>query len=360
MRTPSSGWGEARRRTTSLTILDWIALFFLGASLLFWAVLYFTLIAPPLPTIAPQTFVAAALTIMSALIIPLFWSILVPTTPAGQLLQKTQWGTIGFWVILASALYMTWYAKLWIGSWWASQQVISDNDLVGPVTLFCLIGFILVPSLAWTVVTPERWLIQIHQAREVRKIERMQQLEDLSYKAMIARTRAILNAELAGSAVSRIPELAGLLMTSEKLVHHALYQVAQGYSAMYNAELRLGLEQEPELEERYRGTVNQLVAAYKETPDVTPAALPNKEQQAKTEVASSAQSVLARLSTPARQNYIAARNVLGDGAWMRRDLETALSCQHSEASERIREWKAAGLVVDVLDPKWHYRFTEVR
>jgi hypothetical protein len=45
---------------------------------------------------------------------------------------------------------------------------------------------------------------------------------------------------------------------------------------------------------------------------------------------------------------------------MRRDLETALSCQHSEASERIREWKAAGLVVSVDDPKWHYRFTEVR
>jgi hypothetical protein len=45
---------------------------------------------------------------------------------------------------------------------------------------------------------------------------------------------------------------------------------------------------------------------------------------------------------------------------MRRDLETALSCQHSEASERIREWKAAGLVVDVRDPKWHYRFAEGR
>jgi hypothetical protein len=45
---------------------------------------------------------------------------------------------------------------------------------------------------------------------------------------------------------------------------------------------------------------------------------------------------------------------------MRRDIEKALSCQHSEASERIKEWKKAGLVVDVSDPKWHYRFTEGR
>ncbi|MBK9944503.1 MAG: hypothetical protein IPP13_23145 [Kouleothrix sp.] len=336
-----------------------LVLYCIGASVLFWGVLYFTLIAPPMPQLAPQTFVAIALTVMTALIIPLFWSILVPTTPAGQLLQKTQWGTIGFWVILGGALYMTWYAKLWIGLWWASQQIIVDNGLSGAVTVFCLIGFILVPSLAWTVVTPERWLIQIHQAREVRKIERMQQLEDLSYKAMIARTRAILNAELAGTAASRIPELAGLLLASERLVHTALYQVAQGYSAMYNAELRLGLEAEPEVEERYRSTVNQLVTAYKEIPNVQATALPDY-QEASVPAPKVAQPALARLSAPARQNYIAARNVLGDGAWMRRDLESALSCQHSEASERIREWKAAGIVVDVADPKWHYRFTEVR
>src|SRR5215211_1389111 len=116
-------WSEARRQTTAMSVLDWIALFCLGA-----------------------------------------------------------------------ALYMTWYANQWIGLWWFNQTVIRENNLVGPVTIFCLIGFILVPSLAWTVVTPERWLLQIDQARKVRKIERMMQLEDLSYKALIARTRAILNA----------------------------------------------------------------------------------------------------------------------------------------------------------------------
>lgn len=357
-------WSEARRKATATSILDRIAVFCIGASLLFWAVLYFTLIAPPLPQIAPQTFVALALTVMSALIIPLFWSILVPTTPAGQLLQKTQWATIGFWCILGAALYMTWYAYQWIGLWWFNQTIIRENKLDGPVTIFCLIGSVLVPSLAWTVVTPERWLLQIDQARKVRKIERMMQLEDLSYKALIARTRAILNAELAGSAVSRIPELAGLLMASEKLTNQALYQVAQGYSAMYNAELRLGLESEPELEERYRSTVNYLVQAHNDRPELT-APLPVLEQsiatpkaERKAAVGAGESSALSRLSTSTRQNYIAARNALGDGAWMRRDLEGALSCQHGEASERIKEWKLAGLVVDVSDPKWHYRFTE--
>lgn len=345
----SPTWSDARRRTTAMSVLDWIALFCLASSLLFWGVLYFTLIAPPLPHLAPQTFVALALTIMTALIIPLFWSILVPTTPAGQLLQKTQWGTIGFWIILGAALYLTKYAYQWISLWWTSQPAIRENGLDTTVTLFCLIGFVLVPSLAWTVVTPERWLIQIHQAREVRRIERMQQLEDLSYKAMIARARAILNAELAGSAVSRIPELAGLLMTSEKLTRHALFQVAQGYSAMYNAELRLGLESDSELEERYRGAVTHTLSAYNELLDTpviaTPKPLATEEPA---------------LSNVARQNYIAARNALGEGAWMRRDVERALSCQHSEASERIREWKMAGLVVEVNNPKWHYRFTNGR
>jgi hypothetical protein len=340
--------------------------------MMFWAVVYFSLIAPPLPNVAPQTFVALALTVMSALIIPIFWSMLVPTTPAAQLLQKTQFGTIGFWFILAAALYMTWYANLWISSWWYSQTIIRDEDLVQPLTIFCLIGFILVPSLAWTVVTPERWLIQIHQARDVKRIERMQQLEDLSYKAMIARARAILHSELAGVAASRIPELSGLLMTSDKLTRQALLQVAQGYKAMYNAELRLGLDSEPELEERYRNTVNQLVHAYNEAPplglsephrpslqgDPRVGAGVDPPRSLKSVGQVESQGAVARLSAPARQNYIAARNVLGDGAWMRRDLEGALSCQHSEASERIREWKAAGLVVPVNDPKWHYWFAD--
>lgn len=207
-------------------------------------------------------------------------------------------------------------------------------------------------------MTPERWLLQIHQAREVRKIERMQQLEDLGYKAMIARARAVLNAELAGDTVSRSPELAGLLLTSEKLTRQALLQVADGYNAMYDAELRLGLEGDRELEERYRTAVNHLLHASNELPSLpgapaTPSLPPQPQPQGPAPTGSGG---LDRLSPLARQNYIAARNVLGEGAWMRRDLEGALSCQHSEASERIREWKLAGLVVDVSDPKWHYRF----
>src|SRR6185369_17744207 len=117
-------WSEARRKTTATTVLDRIAIFGLGASLLFWGVLYFTLIAPPLPQLAPQTFVALALTVMSALIIPLFWSILVPTTPAGQLLQKTQWATIGFWVILAAALFLIYQAEQLIELWLYAQPAI--------------------------------------------------------------------------------------------------------------------------------------------------------------------------------------------------------------------------------------------
>ena len=37
---------------------------------------------------------------------------------------------------------------------------------------------------------------------------------------------------------------------------------------MYNAELRLGLESEPDLEERYRTTVNYLVQAHNDTPEL--------------------------------------------------------------------------------------------
>src|SRR6266498_6052420 len=124
MVSPTPTWSESRRQTTAMSVLDWIALFCLGASLLFWGVLYFTLIAPPLPQLAPQTFVALALTIMSALIIPLFWSILIPATPAGQLLQKTQWGTIGFWVIIPAVGFLIVHAYELMQAWFSAQPLI--------------------------------------------------------------------------------------------------------------------------------------------------------------------------------------------------------------------------------------------
>lgn len=135
---------------------------------------------------------------------------------------------------------------------------------------------------------------------------------------------------------------------------------------MYNAELKLGLETDPELEERYRSTVNALVQAHNERPELVPPATALKSgkvvlpSEVKASIAAGESPALSSLSAPARQNYIAARNALGDGAWMRRDVERALSCQHGEASERIREWRAAGLVVEVNNPKWHYRFTHGR
>lgn len=49
MMTQTPDWSAARRKTTATSVLDRIAFFCLGASFLFWGVLYFTLIAPPLP-----------------------------------------------------------------------------------------------------------------------------------------------------------------------------------------------------------------------------------------------------------------------------------------------------------------------
>src|SRR5262245_61388305 len=138
MMAQSPNWSESRRRLTAMSTLDWVAVFCIGASLIFWGVIYFSLLAPPLPRIAPQTFVARDLTTVSTLIIPHFWSIPLPPTPAGQPLQKTQWQTIGFWIILGAALHMTWYANTWIRLWRSSQPAIRDNSLDGTGTIVCL------------------------------------------------------------------------------------------------------------------------------------------------------------------------------------------------------------------------------
>jgi len=85
---------KARRATVGVSALGWIALLCLVGSIAFWLSLFIDLLAPP-QFFSPQM-VQAFLAVMAfSLVLPLFWSMLLPSSPAGKLLQKQQWATPG-------------------------------------------------------------------------------------------------------------------------------------------------------------------------------------------------------------------------------------------------------------------------
>ena len=79
-----------RRASTGRNVLSLLASVFLLASFLFWGVLHYTVFVSPAGFAIPQIIVAAVMTVVYSLALPLLLSMLIPTTPAGQMLQRTQ------------------------------------------------------------------------------------------------------------------------------------------------------------------------------------------------------------------------------------------------------------------------------
>src|SRR6266508_5018811 len=98
-----------QRATVARSALDVIALIFLFAGFAFWGVAFWQLLSPP-ALLSLLSIQAAVLALAFSLAAPLLLSVLVPTTPAGQLLQKTQWATIGFPVIIACSVFLSYQA----------------------------------------------------------------------------------------------------------------------------------------------------------------------------------------------------------------------------------------------------------
>src|SRR5689334_16206992 len=167
-----------QRATVARSALDVITLIFLGCGFAFWGVAFWQLLAPPM-LLSLLSIQAAVLALVYSLAAPLLLSMLVPTTPAGQLLQKTQWRTVGFPVIVGCALFLAYQAEYMLELWLYAQTAVREAGFARPMAISLMIAFVVIPALAWVQLTPERWLAQIQQAHQVKKLE-MQQRGDLA------------------------------------------------------------------------------------------------------------------------------------------------------------------------------------
>jgi hypothetical protein len=181
---------QLQRATVARSALDVIAIIFLLAGFAFWGVAFWQLLTPP-ALLSLLSIQAAVLAIAFSLAAPLLLSMLVPTTPAGQLLQKTQWATIGFYVILAAALFLVYQAEQLIELWLYAQPAIAEARYERRLAIVLVISFVVVPALAWVQLTPERWMAAVQQAHAVKKLEMQQRGELAIVKASLIRAEML-------------------------------------------------------------------------------------------------------------------------------------------------------------------------
>lgn len=386
---------KARRATVGVSALGWIALACLAGSFAFWATLFFDLLAPA-RLWSPQMIQVLLNTVVFALVLPLFWSMLLPSSPAGRLLQKQQWATPGYAAVVAAALFLTYHSGRWLFTWQSVQPNVRDAGEAAMLTGTSLIGTVLLPALAWCVTTPEQWVAQIEQARHVRRLEHAMRMEEAAMRASYARAVALLNAGISNLTIEQRRELGGILGGFARAQQQALYAIGQSWKEMYGVESLMGGTPDPQIVEQYTQVVSLLAEggnAMDETAILAtlPAPVDRADEETREYIARSndrhqyAAEPARRAPTvrpgapahrptsgppvgdratgrpgdrPSHDAYLAAYATLR-GAWKRSELEQALSISKTQALTYIQAWLASGDIIKVDEPRDHYTFTGV-
>lgn len=355
-----------KRATVGRSVLGWVALACLVLNGAFWGMLMLDLLAPPSPFSA-QTLQAALAIVAFALVLPLFWSMLLPSSPAGRLLQKQTWRLPGQLAITFAAVFLTWMAATWLRLWWAAQPSVADAGQDLFLTITSLIAGILVPALSWCVMTPEQWIAQIEQARDIRRIEHSMKMEEAAMRAAYARAVSLLNADLCNLAIEQRQELAGILGAFARTQQQALAGIAASWKDMYGVECQLVTVPDKELLANYKqvaGLLTQGAEALGETASYAGLIVPSSHAHQDTEWDESRDASPVPVGahqghrpavpeTPHKEAYDRARATL-DGAWKRSDLEHALSISRSQAHRYLSAWQNAGLVESLTEPQDRY------
>jgi len=361
---------QVQRATVVRSALDVIAPIFLGCGFAFWAVAFWQLLTPPalLSLLTIQTVVLA---LVYSLATPLLWSALVPSTPAGQLLQKTQWRTFGFAAIVAAAFFLTFQAENMIELWLWAQPGVAEAGWARGLAISLSIAFILIPALAWTQLTPERWLAQIQQAHAVKKLEMQQRGELAIIKASIlsAERKALIGwANLLPLERDEVfNTVRGLLMSTSDVQRDIVRTMDLG------AELERDILGDPEIADKLEYISRSLDVL----PDIAPPRAIPAEGETVTREARQDAAPASPLPRPAAAailappqsaavsgtlpqyaaEYHAARGKLS-GVWSSADLGGAIGKSPRSALERIYAWEKADLVNRTIDGKGSYYFTE--
>jgi hypothetical protein len=347
---------QFRHATVARSALDVIALIFLCCGFAFWSVAFWQLLSPP-ALLSLLSIQVAVLGLVYSLATPLLWSALVPSTPAGQLLQKTQWRTFGFAAIVGAAFFLTYQAEKMIELWLFAQPGIQEAGFARGLAISLAIGFILIPALAWTQLTPERWLAQIQQAHQVKKLEMQQRGELAIIKASLLRAKSLAAIGWANLLPQEKDEvfntLRGLLMASSDTMRNVVYTL----------DMSSELERTIMDDEAIAAELAFVAKAIDIVPALAPAAaLPDAASPPEPPKPIAA-PVIARVR-PAQDSaaqrddaYTVAFTAFGrDQAWTVRDLATVLSTAESTARTQKQAWEAAGRISSEGLAKGRHRF----
>lgn len=382
----------ARRAMTATSILDvgsWIGLF---AGIIFWGNFFLLMLAP---TTVLEVALALGLAIGYSVVLPMLLSTLVPSTPAGMLLQQTKWRTFGFAATVGITGFLGYHALMILWAWWASRPTVEQTGQALPLAIGSLIIFVFVPALSWVQAAPDRWVAEVQAAMAVRRLKMAHEANIMAAKTQYIRALSLLRRGVANLTAAEQQEVAGTLIAFQRAENEAIGAIVDTLEVMTGVSTGVDLIDDEQLADAYAGItqkLGKLIAAPREadyvelspaaarTPPVTPyrsgvepwdgAELPPAQQDAETvdrdrdrDRAPAVRHGPPRttdastaVDVESLEAAVAARPEL-PGAWSRADLERVMSIQKTKANDLIRVWRQAGLIYDITRPAHHYAWT---
>lgn len=373
---------QLQRATVARSALDVIAMIFLGCGFCFWGVAFWQLLSPP-QLASLLSIQAAVLALAFSLAAPLLLSMLVPTTPAGQLLQKTQWATIGFYVILGSAAFLVFQAEHLIETWLYGQPGVRELGNWRALAFVLVIAFVVIPALAWVQLTPERWVQSVQQAHAVKKLELQQRGELAIIKASLIRAETLAAIGWANllplEQEEAVKSLQGLLMASSDTMRSVIRTLGLSAdlerSIMDDADIAEGLEYIkdaidvlPEISPAARADTAPIVRMRDLPPQEMRQAVATAVDQAvarhvdtrpqSSESRETPDATCRQVTTPDDAYARAGRAAFGRVPWEVKRLAAELNISETSARAMKDEWLRAGVVKEARMGRWYFTESE--
>lgn len=188
---------------------------------------------------------AIGLALACTIVPSVFWSSLIAQTPAAELLNQlyARYGRSGYYVAFIGAILFTFLGHQALNVFWLSKP---NAVAQGPVwlemwTLISLFLAVVFPAWALNRMTPDQWIDNMIQAREVANLQRAMMIEDMIDAAILARVDLLLYSEVVGKTLDayrpRSLEIAAILADSERRFNTALGRIGATFRTLHGMSL---------------------------------------------------------------------------------------------------------------------------
>lgn len=383
-------------QTTGQQVLFLLSFGFVGAFLYWWYQAWQVVMTPigaaPAQLLSALGIFTLVLSVVYAVVVPLFWSMLLPNSPTGAYLQKQTWAYPGQLAVLVFALVLTGFGGQTMWSWLhAAAPTVFQTGMQIPAFVAALVGSVFVPSMQFAYQSPGQQMLIIQQAHEIKKLRKLHDGEIAVIEGRMIRAAVLASMAWTDMLPKDHEEAYKTIRGLHMGIADSLRRVASLQSVPADVQRALGIPEDAEIVEKMEqvqawleAPADQIEQAYdyveyrdlpgpshvdsrvepriarevlRETEHAPDAA--HVDSRVGPSISRESPASVRRHTTPDDAAYIlAARNAFGVRPWTLKQMAACLEIGDTSAGQLRDTWLADGLCRQVNLGRWSFTINE--